>query len=328
MNSLLGLLQLLLLAFGLFSVGGAVLVALVYPAMRSRVTKLSPAPRARVLRMICSAPLLGALVLAGVCLLPSMLAAFWPQLDHCLTHPGHVHICLIHPPARSGGLLGWPVVGGLLLYMVSGSAALGWRARSAARSLHGLTRSAQYEPALGVFRLDSTLPLCVAQGLLWPRIILSTAISEALPDTLLRVVLAHEREHIRRRDGLWHLGASLCALAHVPSVRHQLLVDLALASELACDEHAAAVAEDRLTVAGALLRVERMLTEHARLPGLAPAFGGSDVAARVESLLGEPATRSLRGRGVAVVVALLAVCILPFTEWHHWTETLLGLLVR
>lgn len=329
MAPVLGLLQLGLLAMGCFAVSIALLTALLYPRVRSRLATLPPGRRANVLRWMCAAPLFGAGILTSLCLLPSVLGAIWPQFDHCLTHHGHVHICFIHPPASIGNLSAWGLTGLFWGVLAAGIVAMGRRAIAAARSLHQLWPSARYEPAVGAHLITSSLPFSVVVGLLRQKILLSTALAERLSKSLLRIVLAHEAAHVRRHDSLWQLIASLLSVAHLPPLRRQLLADLALASERACDEDAAAAIGDRLSVARAILVVERMLADRSPLLPFAPGFGGSDVPARVEALL-EPSrpTRDWLVGTVGVALILCLVALAPSGALHHWTETLLGVLVR
>jgi Zn-dependent protease with chaperone function len=329
MASALGLLQLVLLAAGCFAFGIALLSALVYPRVRWRLALLPPERRASVLRWMCAAPLAGAGILTGLCLLPSVLGAIWPEFDHCLTHHGHVHLCFSHPPASIGSSYGWGVTGVFWGLVATGIAAVARRTIAAARALRELWPSARYEPAVGAHLIRSSLPFSAVMGLVRQKIVLSTALAEALPRPLLRIVLAHEASHVRRHDCLWQLVASLLSAAQLPPLRSQLLADLALAAELACDDHAAKAVGDRLGVARAILFVERMLADRSPIVPLAPGFGGSDVPARVEALLAPPRpirvwlVRSVEG---ALIVGLVALA--QSGAVHHWTETLLGLVVR
>ena len=329
MAPVLGLLQLVLLATGCFAVSIALCTALAYQRLRPRLATLPPAQRASILRWMCAAPLSGAGILTGLCLLPSLLGVVWPEYDHCLSHHGHLHLCLNHPPHSLGGPLGWGVNGVFWGVIATGVAIVALRSRDAARSLQALCRNVRYEPAVGAHLIASSLPFSAVVGLARQKIVLSTALADALSPQLLRIVLAHEAGHVQRHDSFWQLVASLLSVAHLPSLRRQLLADLALAAERACDEHAAEVTSDRLGVAQAILFVERMLTDCAWSLPQAPGFGGSDVPARVEALL-EPPGRA-RGWAVPTVeVALIAavLALAPSDTLHHWTETLLGLLIR
>jgi len=329
MAPLLGLLQLVSLAIGCFAIGIALLIALSYPRVRSRLAMLPPTQRARILRWICAAPLAGAGVLTVLCMLPSLLGFAWPELDHCLAHDGHVHLCLFHPPSSIGGPLGLGVGGVFWGLIAIGVICTARRAWAAACVLRELRQAAHFDPAIGAHLIASPLPFCAVVGLRHQKIVVSTALVEALPASLLRAALTHEMSHVQRRDSFWHLVTALLSVAHLPHLRRRLLADLALASERACDEYAAGVLGDRVEVARAILFVERMLTVRIPVHGLAPAFSGSDVATRVEALLQPPPDASVWGlRTVALSLMAVALALTPSATLHHWTETVLGLLVR
>lgn len=178
----------------------------------------------------------------------------------------------------------------------------------------------------GVRCVDSERPFSFNAGPGRGEIFLSSALVDALPPDQLEIVVEHERAHGRRRDGLRRLLAQALSWPHRPALRRELLEELDLATERACDEAAARRLGDRLGVAEAILAVEKLA---GAAPGATPipfpAFGGSSVPARVQALLGDPgdeAAVQVRWWVGAVVVAsgLLTYPI------HHLTEHALGLL--
>lgn len=325
-GGVLSLLQLLALAASLFSVAIAAMVALAYPLARTRLARLPPAQRATVLRWLCIAPLAGGTLLVGLCLLPSILGLLWPPLDHCHAHDGHLHLCLTHPPAAFVGPLGWFIGAAFWGLVTAALVAVAQRRRPVARLLRELWHSAAYDPAVGAHLIASPRPFCAVVGLARQKIVLSTAVVASLPEPLLRTVLSHEAAHVHRRDAAWQHVAALLSVAHLPSIRDRLRADLALATERACDEHAAAVVGDRLQVARAILSVERLFRDGADVGAAAPGFGGSDVPARIAGLLETPVARRRawgpRLAAIAIAAALLALT--PASTLHHWTETALG----
>jgi Zn-dependent protease with chaperone function len=90
-----------------------------------------------------------------------------------------------------------------------------------------------------VIVVDSSMPLSLAVGMFRPKIYLSSRLATALTPDVLSVVLEHERAHVRRRDALRKLAASVLSLGHLPWMRRRLLCDLSLACEQACDDEAA-----------------------------------------------------------------------------------------
>lgn len=161
-------------------------------------------------------------------------------------------------------------------------------------------------------------------GWLRPRTLVSTTLARALSASELEVVLAHEGEHVRRRDPLRRLLAGLGTRVAGARVQATLLRAFDLATERACDEAAAGFVGDRLRVAQAILSVEAMVIGDHPEGAVAVGMGGSSVAARVESLLAPPrALQVWPGRRVGLVGVLalgLAAQIV-----HHQLEHLITL---
>jgi hypothetical protein len=198
---------------------------------------------------------------------------------------------------------------------------------SRARRLIGaLIDSGVSDARLGATVVESNRPLCLTVGLLRPRVLLSRRVLASLEARPLAVVLAHERSHVRRHDTLVAAVTRAASVFHLPRVRAWLLLELALAAEQSCDEAAAAEVGDRLGVAEAIVSVERLM-QQAPAEGFEPmalAFGGVEVARRIESLLAEPlpsrSTWPFVAGGTAVAGGLLWLA----DELHHLTESALG----
>ena len=141
-------------------------------------------------------------------------------------------------------------------------------------------------------------------------------------------MVAHERAHAARRDALAMTLARVVALVHLPAIRRRILAELALASEQACDEDAARACGDRVLVAETIVASERAAASAPPFAAPGIAFGGGEVAGRVESLLaaseGSPAPRHLGWLLVAALAGLAAAA----PHVHHWTETLLDHLLH
>lgn len=135
-----------------------------------------------------------------------------------------------------------------------------------------------------------------------PRIVLTTALLDALPDTNLRhAVIEHERAHLRHHH-LRFRTAVLVASRLNPVLRPVVaLVDEA--TERWADADAAA-AHGRETVARALLMVALAGSGAGR--GMAPAFTGGTVPRRVQRLL-SPGTTPCWAVALAVLVAAASV---------------------
>lgn len=322
----LGVLELALLALVLFG-GGLMLVAAGLDArVRGALAGLGPERQVRGLRLWAAAPLGGALLLTALCFLPSLQALLSGGADHCLQHDdAHPHLCLLHRAVPRGGLACGALLGAAAsaaLYTLLQQGLLLLRAR---RLRAALAVVSQPDPASGVRWLCSAQPVVFTAGLLRPRVYLSRALWERLSEAQARVVIAHEQEHVRRGDPLWLPGAALLASGHLPPVRRALLADLALATERACDEAAARATGDRLLVAQTLLWVERSARGAPTAGGLA--FGGDDVAARVQALL-QPPIQAASSPVRAWCCAGLLLALLATSGLHHAMETVLGFLAR
>lgn len=138
-------------------------------------------------------------------------------------------------------------------------------------------------------RLDAvstTDAFALTHGLLRPRIVVSTALAAELGAAEIVAVLAHEREHLRRRDPLHLLAARLLAAWawYLPAARW-LAERVALRRELAADRASASCAS-RGVLAGALLK----LASRPAHPAVAAARSGPDepgsLQARVAQLEG------------------------------------------
>lgn len=328
--SALGLIQIGLLAWLLFAAIISLLTATLYPRARSGLDTVAPEQRALILRVLCVAPILLGLGLVVLCFLPSVAGIVWPGFDHCpYHHDGHVHFCMIHLPATSGRWIGWAVAGVLgPLFLVQVFRRL-LIFRKSHRLLRQLARTSRLDSRLGVWIVDSDVPMAMTVGVLRQRTLFSAGLIRALPPRFLEVIVEHERAHERRRDALWKLITGLLSLAHLPGARRALLADLELACEQTCDEEAGLLLGDRLCVAQALAAVERIRQGTPRLGLVAAYFGGPTLGARVESLLTAPRIPPISGRVARwlPIVAILAGLFLA-DPLHHLTETIVGLLAK
>jgi hypothetical protein len=328
MTGVLGMLQLALLATLIFALGSAFFCAVFYPMWARRAHEREPAGRARALFAWAAAPALTSFLLVLLCLLPSALGALGLAHDHCPLHDDHhVHLCFVHLPVTAGTLAGWLVI----------AAGAGWCSLAVARPMVSLFRAHRLARALrgvstrgpgGAALIGTRRRLSVTLGVFRPEIFVSSSLAVDLDPELFAVVLEHERAHVRRRDPLRKLAAAILAHAHLPGTRACILRDLALACEQASDEEAAKRVGDRLRVAEAILRVERMLATPPWLGSAASSFEGSNVPARVDSLLAEPEA-ARRCPWARPLMGLLTVAVLALAgPIHHLTETVLGHLMK
>lgn len=325
MSAALGLSQLVLLAAFLFgAIGSLVVWSARRIALRSIAT-LGPRTRADVISAILALPLLLALVVPLLCLLPSAAAMIAPSVDHCAHHhDDHAHLCLAHPPSGAGSASGWVLLALGAATLAVGGGAIARRARADERVIGALQSIAK--PAAGVLTIATHEPLCFTTGLIAPRVLVSTGLLDGLDAASLEVALAHERAHVRRRDPLRKLLAHLLGALHAPAARRELLRALDLACEQACDDEAARAIEDRLGVARALVVVARRVERAFTTPTvLGSGAAVAHVEARVAALLSDP----LPEVAWSWWWALACAAILPLSFLlHHVTESLLAFLVR
>jgi len=320
----------ILLAAGAFSALGAIAVATVYPLLRPSFGKISAAQRAHLLLWWCAAPALTGLTLTAVCLAPSVGSLIGLGADHCLVHDDHhAHLCVLHVAVASLTPAGWGFVLALLLWWLGSAGPQILRVLGENVRLRRLEGAAQ--PGHGGIRVvNSAVPVALSAGIWAASVYISKALIDRLSTTQLRVVTEHEWAHVHRRDGLRKFMAILLCSMHFPGIRRQLMADLALACEQACDAEAAARVGDRIEVAEAILAVERLFAGRHPAPATTWSFVGGSVEPRVEALLGEPPTaHSLAPRWVMVLAAFGTLGLaLVGDSLHHETEALVALLVR
>jgi Zn-dependent protease with chaperone function len=322
-GSLLALGELVALAYVSFALVISLSVAVVYPLVRDRLGSLAPEDRSNWLLGLSLAPTVGAFLMTVACLLPSVEGLGWHLVDHCFAHGNdHPHLCMAHLPMVAGTVAG---IAALVVLAALSLSAIG----DLARTIRLSRRLRSVIESTGSGReIDSAQPLAATIGILRPKVMLSKALRRSLPDDLIAAIERHEEAHVRRRDPLVRTVARLAAVFHLPGTRRRVLGDLQLACEQACDEYAAREVGDRLTVASALLAMERLLASNrVPLPSAVAGFGGASIAARVNALTENPISRA-RVWLPATLAGVLTLLVVTADTIHHTTETLLGLFTR
>jgi BlaR1 peptidase M56 len=262
-------------------------------------TRLTDRPAERALTLAWRAGLL-----LGLLGLASFVAVFGRLLEswHVSAHAVSDHVAIFgqrlsYPAANTGALivLALAVLGAIVAALALG--AIGRELTMAARLARRLARL-HSAPQDGVFVIDDERPESFCAGLVWPHVYITTGALAQLDAPALNAVLAHERQHARRRDPLRLAASRVIArsLFFLPAVRelrrsHQML------AEVSADESAVgAAAGDPSPLARAMLS----FTE-------APGSAGVDPA-RVDYLLGEaPAWRFPTVTCVAALALLTLV---------------------
>jgi beta-lactamase regulating signal transducer with metallopeptidase domain len=173
--------------------------------------------------------------------------------------------------------------------------------------LAAVYRSARIAPSdTPVVVLDDPRPDAFTTPAPAARIMVTTGLLSALTQDEQRVVLAHERSHLKHRHIWWTLTADLAAAVN-PLLRPTARV-VAQAVERWADEDAAAEVGDRRLVARTIARAALLQHDAARRPSTTPAVTGGDVPRRVRAMLDQPP----RSRPIAALTlaALLATATL------------------
>ena len=319
-------LPLFVLAGLVFVLFGALVSAAVVRAFAADIRRWAPRDRHRVITLVAALPLIIGATLMLASSLPAVISLFVPSLDHCTQHDDvHAHLCFVHVPHVHPSAF---VAGALVILCAYG---LFRAVRAIVRIAHGLrlvralAASAEPRHDLGASVIETARPVCFAAGVLHPRVLISRGLLDLLDDGERRIVLAHEQAHVARRDAMVLGIVRALTVFHLPSVGRWILDELTIAAEEACDEAAVIVSGDRLAVAAAILRVERMSQDvHSDFAWVAQAFGPGAVERRVASLLGAPCVE----RTLRAPMASLGVCVAcvfaAAPELHHATESILS----
>ncbi|MBI1752633.1 MAG: M56 family metallopeptidase [Acidobacteria bacterium] len=306
-----------LLAGGLVTVGSQAL-GLSYPRFREVLGRKAPEGRAHLLSLVAGLPLLLAIGTLVLTFLPSFITIPGLIQDHCLPHDHHPHLCLRHGLWAPSGQA-WVIL--VVLGLAGGAFWVRFLRRliEGQRQVRTLLRLAK---EAGEFHLlPSRKALAFSAGLLRPRTLLSSMVMTSLDHADLKVLLAHETAHAKRRDALRLVIAEAMLMAVPRRIRRMLLDDLSLACEEACDRAALPQAGCPERMAEVLLRVQRlgMMATPAGQPGAT----GSQLPLRVRALLGDPYPPTPSWTRLLWFSPLLLLLADPV---HHAAETLLGLL--
>ena len=301
--------------FAATCLGTSLLASALVRSLDARLASIEPRARFRLLFVALLVPLAAAIAVVVGVVLPHQ----WLGLvDHCLDHPGHLHLCLVHGTplpqapllALAAASLGWSGV------RLLGSARNAFRSASALRRIVGAARR---EGDLRV--LPGEAPVAFTAGLLAPAIVVSEAV--AADPRRWGAVLEHERAHAACRDPLLRWLADALTAFHLPGLGADLVARLRVAQELAADESAAQAIGCRVHVAETLVEWTRWSCAQPQ-PDLG--FDSGPLALRVHRLLDPETYRSGPSRPrVLVGAAALAVAVLFIAlPLHHAVETLFG----
>lgn len=306
--------------------GGTAAIAL---AVTSFFAARSPATRADVAFVAALAPAIIVLVGLATALSPSILTALGDSsADHCPAHVHHPHLCVLHfsglrPPAA---LLGAIAVAAFTVR----AGAFAVRRRRLAQGIAGLEALGAPAPggAFPLVRLPGDARICHAVGVRRRRVLVSGALADRLSTGAWAALVAHEEEHLRRRDPVALVLVETALLVVPPPLSGALARVFREAAERACDHGAARVVGDGVAVAEGLIEAARILGPRAALPGVAAAAEGA-LETRVRDLidLAAPVQAPRPAFGFAAALGALALFVavgaLQRDAVHHALETLL-----
>jgi len=196
-----------------------------------------------------------------------------------------------------------------------------WRAANANRAFQGASAGA----FAGCRVLPVEEPQAFVLGMLKPRVYLSRGLLATLPPDDLRLVLAHEKAHARRRDPLRRFVAAVGLLFHLPGIAATLDRRLARSQEMTADAEAVPKAEERPRLAEALVRFARLRVSPATIARME--FLSGDLEARVQELL-DSSPRTNAPSTSVIISGFIALCVLSFFAahlLHHLSISLLSL---
>jgi hypothetical protein len=326
MTTEMGLASFGLMAFLIATCCVSLLTRLFQSRLSGWLDGIPPAARANYWLALAVLPVMTGLLSLILMLFPFLMHLWGITEDH--SHPSNI-LYWVYKPWFTGSGLEW------LLLFGTGSVAVGTVIRTfrhlnqSRQSLDALLALARQTSAGMPFKtIDTRRPFAITAGLLRPQVLVSTRLLASLGPAELAAVVNHELAHRQRRDGIRLLIAECLSVMHLPATRRQILADLNLAIERACDEVAAQRSDDRLQVAATILKITRLVGEEPPLPwALGPSVTGSVAMLRVEGLL-RPASAARRGRGIGLFLGGLLLLILTLAAsdwWHHTVESFLNL---
>ncbi|HEU4601088.1 MAG TPA: M56 family metallopeptidase [Steroidobacteraceae bacterium] len=165
-----------------------------------------------------------------------------------------------------------------------------------------------------VVRVSHAISSPCVIGVIEPVVLLPVALAGALSPTQLHAVLAHELEHVRRRDNfVGYVHSFIQALFWFHPLVWLIGARLIREREYACDEAAVAAGYEPSHYAATLLRVCRHSIEPKRV-SVAYASGG-DLSARIRAIISTP-RKSPRtaSRRWLVAVALMGCTAVPIAS--------------
>ena len=273
----------------------------------------------RILMVAFSAVFLPLVMMAAILAANLFPSSEW-MASHCGTHShDHIHACL--NSAEQGALPAWQGAVALLalvMVMVSLFRTLVTERRLQRRLQALITLS----KGQGRFRrLHDTRAVALAVGGNEPAVLLSSGLLNSLNPHQRRIVLAHERAHLRHGDPRRNRLVVLLLALFVPPLAKRLRVIWENALEEAADD-AVAQRFNRFDVAETLLRVLSLQQLH--MKG-AQSVNSGDTQARIQRLITPHQVDPVSGRWFEwTCLLVLPAMLVAVLVQHHAIETLLS----
>jgi Zn-dependent protease with chaperone function len=249
--------------------------------------------------------------------------------DHCLAHPHHLHLCLLHGAAWMTRPWAVALIAVVLCFVTLRFLQILWAHVDAQRAAWRFRRMGEPLPEADrcvLIPLSDTMVFTA--GAVSPTVVISEGAWNGLGPAERRAVIAHELEHVANGD-LWRRAVlAFFACFAAPGFAASALRLWDRSAERICDRRAVDVVGQSTVVASAIVALARGMSR-GRAPACAVFAAACSITERVHSLLdaepdgGHGAARLLRWSlvvGVGIAVASAAYS----EQLHHLLETILG----
>jgi Zn-dependent protease with chaperone function len=205
-----------------------------------------------------------------------------------------------------GALISFAAIGVAIVMVGIARATTAWvrTSRSVRRWTSGAVVS-NLQADLPILTTKDESPAAVVAGIVRPRLLISRSTTRALSSNELRLVVAHEREHARRRDNL----RKLLLAANFMPFRRQIEQEWMLSCELAADRGAVANGYDACDLAAALVKVSRMACVQGSLATNFAATSPAILQMRVQKLISWEPSESAPQSNVPVDLLMAAIAL-------------------
>ncbi len=233
----------------------SLLHALLYPVLQRSCGRIRAARKASLLLLWGLIPPLAASLVTLLVMTPALSAPLVPGHCHELNCAPHVPVSETHTALRIGLAA---AAGGLALALLGAMLLLALRLQRQLRTLFALSRTSQSHHHYHVIEGPAPAAWCI--GWFRPEVYVSRSMLEAVSAEELQIVLAHEYEHLRRRDNLRGALLTVATCLWPRTHRRHLQNDFKTATEIACDRAALETTGNADRVARVIAHLDRNVT--------------------------------------------------------------------